>query len=140
MPPLKTYDLFLSHAWKYNSDYYRLEQFLKAAPYFKFRNYSVPIHNPLVDPNTPTGIRFLTGELERQVKPVNCVLVLAGMYAAHSDWIHREINLANKYNKPIIGVIPWGQQRVPLVVQNASHAMVGWNTNSIISAIRELSI
>lgn len=140
MPQLKTYDLFLSHAWKYNSDYYRLEQFLKTAPYFKFRNYSVPTHNPLVDPNTRAGIRFLTGELERQVKPVNCVLVLAGMYATHSDWIHREINLANKYNKPIIGVIPWGQLRVPIVVQNASRVMVGWNTNSIVSAIRDFSI
>ena len=140
MPPLKTYDLFLSHAWRYNSDYYRLEQFLKAAPYFKFRNYSVPVHNPKVDPRTIAGIRFLEGELEKQLKPVNCVLVLAGMYATHSDWIQREIKLANKYNKPIIGVIPWGQKRVSAVVQNSAHIMVGWNTNSIVSAIREISI
>jgi hypothetical protein len=140
MPPLKTYDLFLSHAWRYNSDYYQLEQFLKAAPYFKFRDYSVPVHNPLVDPNTPSGIKFLTGELERQVKPVNCVLVMAGMYATHSEWIKREIDLANKFNKPIIGIIPWGQQRVPLVVQNAAHDMVNWNTASIVSAIRRNSI
>lgn len=140
MPTLKTYDLFLSHAWRYNSDYYRLEELLNAAPYFKYRNYSVPMHNPLVDPNTPSGIHFLTGELERQVKPVNCVLVIAGMYSAHSEWIKREIYLANKFNKPIIGIIPRGQQRVPLVVQNAAHDMAKWNTASIINAIRRNSI
>ena len=34
MPELKTYDLFLSHAWRYNDDYYRLEKMLKEAPLF----------------------------------------------------------------------------------------------------------
>jgi hypothetical protein len=140
MPQLKTYDLFLSHAWRYNFDYYRLEKLLKAAPCFKYRNYSVPQHKPLVDPNTPSGIKFLTNELERQIKPVNCVLVMAGMYSTHSEWIKREIDLANKFNKPIIGIIPWGKQRVPVVVQNAAHDLVNWNTASIVSAIRRNSI
>ncbi|CAA0148364.1 conserved hypothetical protein [Tenacibaculum maritimum] len=140
MPNLKTYDLFLSHAWKYNSDYYRLEGMLKNAPLFTWRNYSVPVHNPLIDPNTPVGKRFLTNELDQQVRPVNCVIILAGMYAAYSEWIEKEINIANSYNKPIIGVKPWGQERVPLIVQNNAREMVGWNTNTIVSAIRRNSI
>jgi|TARA_B110000037_G_scaffold137421_1_gene155578 hypothetical protein len=140
MPNLKTYDLFLSHAWKYNSDYYRLEEMLKNAPLFTWRNYSVPVHNPLIDPNSPVGKRTLTNELDQQVRPVNCVIILAGMYAAHSEWIEKEIRLANSYKKPIIGVKPWGQERVPLIVQNNAREMVGWNTNSIISAIRRNSI
>lgn len=110
MPTLKTYDLFLSHAWKYNADYYRLEDMLKSAPLFTWRNYSVPIHNPLIDPNTPAGKKTLSNELDQQVRPVNCVLILAGMYAAHSEWIEKEINLAKSYNKPIIGVRPWGKK------------------------------
>ena len=40
----------------------------------------------------------------------------------------------------IIGVKPWGQQRVPLIVQNNASEMVGWNTSTIISAIRRNSI
>lgn len=140
MPKLKTYDLFLSHAWKYNSDYYKLENLLKSAHNFYFRNYSVPTHNPLIDPNTPVGKRILTAELNDQVKPVNCLIVISGMYAAHSEWIDAEIKLAKKYNKPIIGVIPRAQQRVPLIVQNAASEMVGWNTSSIVSAIRKYSI
>ena len=140
MPNLKTYDLFLSHAWRYNNDYYRLEKMLNDASLFYWRNYSVPEHSPLIDPSTPAGKRTLTNELDQQVRPTNCVIILAGMYAAHSDWIEKEIQLANNYNKPIIGVKPWGQQRVPLIVQNNASEIVGWNTSTIISAIRRNSI
>lgn len=140
MPALKTYDLFLSHAWKYNSDYYRLEEMLKQAANFYFRNYSVPTHNPVIDPKTIVGRLKLVSELDGQVKPVNCVLIIAGMYASHSNWIETEINIAQKYGKPIIGIRPWGQERVPIVVQNAADEMVGWNTSTIVDAIRRNSI
>ena len=140
MPQLKTYDLFLSHSWRYNSDYYRLIGLLRNASYFKFRDYSVPIHRPKVDPNSTASIRYLTIELEKQIKPVNCILLMAGVYSTHSEWIRREISLAQKYNKPIIGVVPWGQRNVSSIVQNAAHDMVNWNTASIVSAIRKYSI
>ena len=52
MPELKTYDLFISHAWKYNEDYYRLVDMLNNAPNFKWRNYSVPEHDPVLIPMT----------------------------------------------------------------------------------------
>lgn len=140
MPSLKIYDLFLSHSWRYNADYYRLEQMLKEAPLFYWRNYSVPEHDPLIDPNTSVGKSKLTALLDRQVKPVNCVVILGGMYAAHSEWILKEIQIAQSYNKPIIGVYPWGQLNMPLAIQNAAHELVGWNTSTIVSAIRRNSI
>ena len=34
MPSLKTYDLFISHAWRYNADYNRIVEMLNAAPDF----------------------------------------------------------------------------------------------------------
>lgn len=140
MPELKTYDLFLSHAWRYNDSYYRLEEMLKEAPLFNWRNYSVPKHDPLIDPNTPAGKAKLTELLNRQVRPVNCVLILGGMYAAHSEWILKEIKLAQDLNKPIVGIYPWGQQNMPLAIQNTAIELVGWNTSSIVSAIRRNSL
>ena len=95
MPNLKTYDLFLSHAWKYNSDYYRLEEMLKNAPLFTWRNYSVPVHNPLIDPNSPVGKRTLTNELDQQVRPVNCVIILAGYVASRSVFLNCTIGECN---------------------------------------------
>ena len=38
--------------------------------------------------------------------------------------------------KPIIGVRPWGQQRTPAQVAEAAATMVGWNTDSIVAAVR----
>ena len=136
MPELKTYDVFISHAWTYNSDYYRLVEMLDKAPNFKWRNYSVPEHDPL----KPKSKKDLKEALKRQMRPANIIIILAGMYATHSDWIEFEIDYAEELNKPMIGVKPWGQQRIPKVVQDAVKEMVGWNTSSIVRAIRKWSL
>ncbi len=140
MPELKTYDLFISHAWKYNDDYSRLVKMLDEAPNFKKRNYSVPEHDPLVEPDTEVGKKKLTEMLKNQIKPVNCVLILSGIYASYSYWIQKEIDLSSEYKKPIIGIKPWGQQRNSQEVQNAAIEMIAWNTDSIIKAIRKYSL
>ena len=134
MPQLKTYDLFISHAWDYNVEYYRLVQMLNAAPNFKWRNYSVPEHDPLA------GGSQLTTQLNGQIRPVNAVLILAGMYVNHREWIQAELELAQRYSKPIIGVKPWGNTILPQVVTTSAREVVGWNTDSIVRAIRTHSI
>ena len=136
MPELKTYDVFISHAWTYNSDYYRLVEMLDKAPNFKWRNYSVPEHDPL----KPKSKKDLKEALKRQMRPANIIIILAGMYANHSDWIEFEMDFADEINKPMIGIRPWGQQRIPKVVQDAVKEMVGWNTSSIVRAIRKWSL
>ena len=138
MPALKTYDLFLSHVWRSteNSEYYRLERLLRQATYFNWRNYSVPEHDPL---GTKTD-RELVQALNRQIAPINCFLVISGMYVNHRKWIQKEIEIAQDYDKPIVGIKPWGQERIPVQVQDAADEMVGWQTDSIISAIRNWSI
>lgn len=140
MPNLKTYDLFISHAWKYGDDYNGLVSLLNGANNFKWRNYSVPEHDPVIDPNTDVGKKQLTDALDRQIRPVNCVLVISGMYVNYKYWIQKEIEIAQKYNKPIVGVIPWGAERVPSEVQNVAKEMVRWNTDSIVTAIRKYSL
>lgn len=138
MPPLKTYDLFLSHVWRreHNSEYYRLVSLLTSASNFRWRNYSVPEHDPL---GVKTN-RQLQQALDRQIRAVNCVLVVSGMYVNYRQWIQEEINIAIGYNKPIIGIIPWGQRRVPTEVQRIAHEMVGWQTASIVAALRRQSL
>ncbi len=133
MPPLKTYDLFISHAWSYNEDYYRLVNLLNGASNFKWRNYSVPEH----DSFGKLTEKQLLAELDGQIKPVNAVLIVAGMYVNHSNWILKEIEIAQSYGKPIIGLKPRGAQVIPKVVQDAAKEMVGWTTESIVEAIRK---
>jgi hypothetical protein len=137
---LRNYDIFVSHAWAYNEDYYRLENLLKEASHFQFRNYSVPTHDPLIPRGTRVGEERLAALLDTQIRPVQCVLVIAGMYAAHRFWIDKEIAIAQSYYKPIIGLIPRGQQRIPVAVQGAAHELVGWSTGSIVDAIRRRAL
>lgn len=134
MPALKTYDLFIAHAWTYGDEYYRLVNMLNGASFFTWRNYSVPEHDQL-----PGGPR-LGEQLRAQLRPVNALLILAGMYVNHREWIMHELDMAIEMRKPIIGIYPWGQERAPRRVVETSKVMVGWNTNSIVAAIRQHSI
>lgn len=136
MPYLREYNLFISHPWTKDDEYSRLEDMLDNCSYFKYKNYSVPRTNPL-DVRTD---KELEEALERQIKPASIVLVLAGMYYNHRKWIQKEIEIAQKYNKPIVAIIPWGQQVVPTAVKLASKDTVGWNTDSIVYAIRRYSL
>lgn len=140
MPSLRNYDIFVSHAWQYNQDYYNLIGLLNAAPNFQFRNYSVPTHDPLVNPGTPVGQKKLADLLDMQIRPTQCLLVIAGMYANHKYWIDKEMAIAESYGKPMIGLIPWGQQRVPIGVQERCHEMAHWSTVSIVDAVRRRAL
>ena len=135
MPLLRNYDIFISHAWKYNKQYYKLEDLLRGYNYFNFRNYSVPEHDPLVFNTTGE----LYEKLDEQVRQSSVVLLIGGMYVNYRMWIKEEIKLAKKYNKPIILVRPWGASRLPTGAEQNADKIVGWNSASIVDAIRELS-
>lgn len=109
---------------------------LNNAPRFRWANYSVPEHDPLHE----KGKKAIEQGLIRHIKPVNIVCILSGMYTSHSDWMQKEIRMSVGLDKPIIGVIPLGGQRIPQAVQGVAHEIVGWSTNSIVSAIRRLAL
>lgn len=142
MPYLKTYNLFISHAWAYGESYDRLVSLLNQAPYFSYKNYSAPEDRPLhtlgYDP-VRTKSQIMSA-IDRKIAPVHCVLVLSGMYTNHSEWMQYEIDTALRMHKPIIGIRPFRSTRTPSAVESVADVMVSWNTNSIISAIRDLSL
>lgn len=135
---MNTYNIFISHAWKYTEHYNKIVQWLNEAKndgILNWKNYSVPEHDPLIDPNSSSGNTKLKNELRDQIEPASIVLVLAGMYVSYSDWIDFEIDTAVNSNKYIIGIEPWGQERLPSKVSNNADIIVGWNKNSVINAI-----
>lgn len=130
MPSLRTYSVFICHDWEYSDEYDRVCEFLDTAPNFRWRNLSVPEHDPLDTDD------MLEKNLRDQIRPADVLLVLAGMYTAHSDWMDWEMAFARRIGKSIIGVKPWGNVQLPVVVQRNADAIVGWNTDAIVSAIR----
>lgn len=127
------YGIFISHAWDYDH-YRRIENMLDEAEDFEYRNYSVPRH----DPKHARTDRELEEALCNQIRPASVVIILAGMYAHYRKWIQKEIDIAVEMGKPIIAVVPRGSQRMPQAVQVVADEVVGWNTASIVDAIRRL--
>lgn len=128
-----TYNLFISHSWAYGDHYERLMNLLRNDPYFSFKDYSVPKNDPI------HGCAYdwqLKDAIRRQMQPASCVLIMAGVYSTYSKWINIEIELAKEMNKRIIAIEPWGATRTSAKVKNAANQVVGWNTNSVVKAIR----
>ncbi|EQD75625.1 nuclease [mine drainage metagenome] len=130
MPTLRTYTVFICHDWEYSDEYDRICGFLDGAPNFRWQNLSVPEHDPL------DTDEMLQKNLRDQIRPADVMLVLAGMYTARSDWMDREMAFARRIGKSIIGVRPWGNVQLPVVVQQNADKIVGWSTDTIVAAIR----
>ena len=125
---MKIYNLFISHSWTHEDDYSRLTRLLGARPYFGFRNYSVASDEP----------KNNWREIENNIKWSSVVVFIAGVYASYSPSIKKEIRLAKGLSKPTLAIIPWGNDRAS-DLRNECDRVVGWNTDSIVSAIRELA-
>jgi hypothetical protein len=134
MYPGKIVRLFISHSWDHNDDYESLVQLLHKIKNFKFYNYSVPEHDPL----TADGDKKLMQELCEQLRGCHVLIVIACMYPSYSEWIQKEVLIANVYGKPVLGVIPRGQKRISKFVTTYADKLVRWNSRSIHQAIREL--
>ena len=79
-------------------------------------------------------------ELSQQIRGCNAVIVVAGMYTLYSEWINYEIDEALRMKKPIIGIKPWGNQRIPEKIQQNATVLVGWNSSSLVSAVRNYAL
>jgi hypothetical protein len=47
------------------------------------------------------------------------------------------MNSTLRYHKYIIGVKPWGQERVPTKVSDNADIMSGWNEYSVVDTVSE---
>lgn len=135
---MREFNLFISHSWNYSNSYTCLVELLKNAPYFSYKDYSVPKDNPLPIYNKEYYLSELRNKIREKMKYCSVVLILAGVYASYSDSIQLEIEIANELRKPIIAIEPWASEKTSAVVKSAARKIVKWNTNSIIDAIKEV--
>lgn len=133
--------VFISHSWAYSGHYETLEEWIfnqnwrQGQASLVFRDFSVPKNDPIH--NAPT-VRALRDAIFNKIARSHVVVIPLGMYANYSKWIQKEIDGANSYAKPILGVNPWGQERSSFVVGNAAKEVVGWNSKSIVGGIWRL--
>ncbi len=136
---MRTFNLFVSHSWAYSNNYKNLVNLLESRPYFDFRNYSVPRNDPV---HTNGTDRELYRAILQKMDPCSVILILAGVYATYSKWIQKEVEIAREgfwIEKPTVAIEPWGSERTSAFVKDNADRIVRWNTESVVSAIRDLA-
>ena len=134
----KTYHIFISHSWAYSDAYDKFIKLLDKDPDFSYSDYSVPKNDPIHNAGTS---KELYDAIKAQVSKASVVIIMAGVYSTYSKWINKEIEIAQTeflIPKPIIAVEPWASEKTSVKVKDAADKIVGWNSSSIINAIKEL--
>lgn len=131
----RTYNVFISHAWDYTESVTSLRNLLNNRGYFNVEYSDVGRDQPINSFNT----NYIKRKLREKIQGADVVIGMAGMYASYSDWMKWELDTARDNGIPIIGVIPRGATRLSKIVTDRSIYDVGWNTESIVAAIRMYS-
>ena len=141
MTSVRLYDVFITHAWRYHDDWTQAADALDAVPGLKWRNFSVPWHDPAMTPHTEVGGRFIREWLESQIIPVHVVFFLAGVYAVKSNqkWLELELEMARAHHKPVIGLPAIGAAEVPAELKSMCNRTVTWRGDAIFEAIEALT-
>jgi hypothetical protein len=118
------YNIFISQLKDDDEEYNRFIGKLEASYDFQWKNHSI-------------FDRTDKEQLTEQMKNVDVVIILSGMYSKNKNLIQQEIDLARKLEKPIVIIRPYGMENVPGSIEDTASEVVGWNTSCIIDSVRE---
>lgn len=128
----RVYKVFISHSWAYVSDLRSLKNLLESRGYFKVELEEASPDVPINSSNA----NYIRQRLSLKIANADVVLGIAGIYASYSEWMTWELDKALEVNRPIIGVVPRGAEKISSVVSSRAKEVVRWNTESIVTAIR----
>ena len=120
----ETYNIFISQLKDDDKEYNRFIGKLEASYDFQWKNHSIADETD-------------NEQLKEQMKDVDVVVILSGMYSKNKNLIQQEIDLARNLEKPIVIIRPYGMENVPGSIEDAASEVVGWNTSCIVDSVRE---
>lgn len=129
----KIYRLFISHSWDHVDDLKNLKGLLEQQESFDVEFYEIAPENAINSDNST----YIKRCISARIGEADIVLGIAGIYASYSEWMQWELDKAKEKGKKIIGVVPWGQERISSIVAARADVIVRWNTKSIIEAIKK---
>lgn len=129
--PKQAHRVFISHSWRYEDHYEEVKSLLDDAHGLEYFDHSVTSDDP-IDAQLPNHLR---SKLRDQMRSASVVIVPAGMYVAYSDWIQAEIEMAADMEKPIIGIIPEGNDQTPNIVEKHAVELVENESRRMLDAI-----
>ena len=132
----KDYHIFISHSWTNPEDLDNLKNLLSTRGYSDFVFEEATADIPINSTNTS----YLKGKIKQKILNSNIVLGIAGMDGNFCEWMAWKLDTANNLDIPIVGVIPWGKERISTTVTKYSKQDVPWNIKSIVEAISKWAI
>jgi hypothetical protein len=135
----QTYDIFISHAWRYHPDWKRVVDMLNVSGMRTWRNFSLPWYDPALDPRTEKGGKVVRWQLESQIIPVHAVLLLAGVWREPGThkWLEYEMEMAGKHAKPVLALPAWGETALPEEIRARADIVVDWNPEAVLAAVAQ---
>uniref|UniRef100_UPI0009FA8FDF TIR domain-containing protein n=1 Tax=Alicyclobacillus sendaiensis TaxID=192387 RepID=UPI0009FA8FDF len=131
-------DLFFSYYFKNKDEYDGIQRLLSERGYFDYRNGSLDEDNPA------KTTKEIEEDIQSQINWAGTVVVLIGPGTYTRRWVNYEIDYAAEKGKRIVGVYLRGQSssRIPASLRRLYNegykelALVRWNADSIVAAIR----
>jgi hypothetical protein len=136
---MKSKNLFFSYYYKNSTEYNRLIEMLGERKYFGYSNSS------LDEESSAENEDYIKTKIRLKIDWSGTIVVLIGPGTYTRKYVDYEIEYARKKDKRIVGVYLLGksQSKLPVDLRKAHNedykdiALVRWNLDSIVSAIRE---
>ena len=139
MPYVKTYRIFITHAWFASEDYNRLIKLLESIQNFKIEVCSVTGYDPFIDPESMTGYDKLKSIMDYQIRPVNVAFILPSLFASHESWVKLAIYLFEMNGIFPLVMAPADGKELPGFLSIKAKAVIDWNLEVIEENIKAFS-
>ena len=132
--PEEIRNIFISHRHEDDPGLQDLKK-LVSRQGMTWRDYSITADNP----NNAHNEEYIKREiLGPRIRQCSSLVVYVTEKTRHSQWVNWEIEYANRLGKRIVGVWARGDRdcELPDALDDHGDALVGWNGESIVDAIR----
>jgi hypothetical protein len=132
-----TYDLFLTHAWYYTDEWQGMVALIDEYLPGKWRNWSIPWFDTSIDRFSEDGKATLEKLLHGHISMASAILLLpeAGHTPDGRMWLNKQLTIATRCSKPIIGVLPPSNGTFPDHLKSHVSRIVSRDAREIISAV-----
>src|SRR4051812_29149773 len=106
--PAGTYDVFITHGWRYDEPWNKMVALLDQHLDTRWRNWSLPWHDPSIERMTPSGRARVKKLLDGQLQSTGVVFVLQSMVLlgeSRVEWIKHQVAVARAAGKPVVGIL-----------------------------------
>ncbi len=96
-------DLFVAHGWRFHPEWQQVVDALDQTFGRQWRNFSLPWHDPAIQPSTPQGRELLEASLRGQILPARAILIPAALLregASSRVWVEFELAVGRELGIP----------------------------------------